>query len=209
MKKNIFHNDSNSGFTLIEILVSIVIIGILAGISAPSWLGFVDTQRLKTAQDEVYLAMRQAQSQATKNKLTWQVSFREQNGIVQWAVHQAEAKPEVFIPNAISTNNDLWQKLDPNIQIDKNKNNKGEDETTLPTQTSPKAWRVLFNYQGCPIYKVGDECTQTSLKTLGQLTLSSKNGGQKKRCVYISTILGAIRIGKEHDTANSNGRYCY
>jgi len=187
--------------------VSIIIIGILAAITVPSWLGFVNTVRLNTAQQEVYLAIRQAQSQATKSKLTWQVSFREQNGILQWVVHQAEA--EVFIPNAISANNVLWHNLDQNIQIDKNRNNKGKYETTLPQHTTQQEWRIMFNYQGCPVYQVEDECTQTSLNTLGQITLSSKNGAKARRCVYVSTILGAMRTGKEHDEADSNDKYCY
>ncbi len=186
--------------------MTIIIIGILAAITVPSWLGFVNTVRLNTAQQEVYLAMRQAQSQATKNKLTWQVSFREQNGIVQWVVHQAEAE---FLPDAISANNSLWHSLDPNIEIDQDKNNTGKSETTLPKQPRQQEWRIMFNYQGCAVYQIEDECTQTSFQGLGQLTLSSKNGGKAKRCVYISTILGAMRTGKEHAEANSSGKYCY
>ncbi|MUH00215.1 prepilin-type cleavage/methylation domain-containing protein [Scytonema sp. UIC 10036] len=207
MQAQRFKNCSNSGFTMLEIVVIVLIISLLAAIAVPSWLAFVDIQRLKTAQGEAYQAMRQAQSLATKNKLTWQVSFRDNNGIVQWTVHQAQA--DKFLPYAISVNDNLWHNLDINIRIDTIKNNKGKSETTLPQDTSTQAWRVLFNYQGCPIYQVGDECTQTSLRTLGQITFSSKNGGKAKRCVYISTILGAMRTGKEHDKANDNGKYCY
>jgi type II secretory pathway pseudopilin PulG len=192
---------------MLEIIVIVLIIGVLAAIAIPSWLAFIDIQRLKTAQGEVYQAMRQAQSLATKNKLTWQVSFRENNGTVQWAVHQAQS--DKFLPYTISTNNNIWHDLDSNIQIDTVKNNKGKSETTLPSNASAQAWRAIFNYQGCPVYQVGDECTQTSLRTLGQITFSSKNGGKAKRCVYISTILGAMRTGKERNKANDNDKYCY
>ncbi|MBW4635852.1 MAG: GspH/FimT family pseudopilin [Iphinoe sp. HA4291-MV1] len=178
MKKFLFHNRSSSGFTLLEILVSIVIISILAAIIAPSWLAFVDTQRLKTAQDEVYFAIRQAQSQATKNKLTWQVSFREQNGIVQWAVH----------PDAIKPADAIWNNLDTNVRLDA--------ETTLQ-EANDGVRQIKFDDRG-----------NIRKPPFGRVTLSSKYGGKTKRCVYISTFLGAMRTGKEHDEANG-GKYCY
>ncbi len=207
MQNNFSKNDSSSGFTLLENLIVIVAISILSAIAAPSWLSFVEVQRLNTAQDEVYRAMRQAQSQATKDKLTWQVSFREENGIVQWAIHKAEAGK--FIPDGIRANDNLWHKLDSNIRIDKEQNNKGEKETTLRNKSSQQAWRIIFNYQGCPVYEVGNECTQTSLQALGQITFYSQNASKIKRCVYVSTILGAMRMGKDHARANQNDKYCY
>ncbi|MCC5634266.1 prepilin-type N-terminal cleavage/methylation domain-containing protein [Nostoc sp. CHAB 5844] len=207
--KNILCNDYSSGFTLLEILVIVLIIGVLAGLALPNWLSFIERSRLNAAQDKVYLAMRQAQRQASKDKLSNQVSFREQDGIVQWSVHQAE--PEVFIPNYVANNQNLWQSLEPSIHIEQQLNLQGKSETTLPQQTiqNQKLWRIVFNYQGCPVYQVGDECGSTSLQALGQLTLYSDRGGQTRRCVYISTILGAMRKGKEHSNANENDKYCY
>lgn len=177
MKKNILRNSSNSGFSLVEMLVVIFLIGILSAIAIPSWLSFVNTRRLNVAQDEVYRAMRQAQSQAKKQKLTWQVSFREQNNIVQWAVHPATV-------NASVAN---WNNLDSNIRLDQ--------ETTL--QQSNGIRQIQFDY--------GGNVTQPPL---GRITLSSKYAGKAKRCVYVSTILGAMRTAKEHTTAQ-DGDYCY
>ncbi|TFI54454.1 prepilin-type cleavage/methylation domain-containing protein [Mastigocladus laminosus UU774] len=207
MPKQFISKNSSSGFTLLENLVIILIIGILSAIALPNWISFIDIQRLNTAQNEVYRAMRQAQSEATKKKLSWQASFREQNSLIQWTIHQAEAGQ--FIPNAISANNHLWNNLDHNIRIYQEKNQKGKSETTLRKQSSQKTWRVVFNYQGCPIYEVGDECLHTSLRVLGQITFYSQYGGKAKRCVYVSTILGAMRMGKDHTKANENDKYCY
>lgn len=126
--KKLLHKHSSSGFTLLETLAVISLIGILATLAIPNWLAFVQTRRLNTAQNEIHLAMQQARSQATKEKLTWQVSIREQNSIVQWAIHPATVNPS-------ATN---WNNLDSNVRLD--------SETTL--QLSNDIRKVQFDYRG-------------------------------------------------------------
>ncbi|MDZ8067841.1 MAG: type II secretion system protein [Nostoc sp. DedQUE08] len=128
--KKLFKNKhSNSGFTLPEMLIVVVLIGILTTLGIANWLAFMDTRRLNTAQNEVYYAMRQAQRQATKEKLTWQASFREQNNIVQWAVHPATVNPS----------NANWNNLDANIRLD--------SETNFQPSLS-SIQKVPFDYKG-------------------------------------------------------------
>ncbi len=160
-----------------ENLVIILIIGILAAILITSWSTFIKNLRLNAAQGEVYQAMRQVQSQAKKEKLTWQISFREQNGIAQWAVHPAT----VIITNAV------WNNLDYTIHLD--------EETTLQQFYGVRS--IQFDYLG-----------SVKQPPLGRITLSSKSAGKAKRCVFVSTILGAMRTAKEPSTAD-NGRYSY
>ncbi|MCA1994240.1 MAG: hypothetical protein LDL41_19665, partial [Coleofasciculus sp. S288] len=180
-------------------------------IAAPAWSGFVNRQRLNTSQNYVYQAMQDAKSNATRDKITWQVSFRQITSrgkqVVQWSIHQAEDSQ--FIPNSVMRNNSLWHELELDILIDQSKNKKGKYETSLTKQTSTGPWRVQFNYQGCPVRKPSDECGQTALTALGRLTLRSKNGGKLRRCVVVSTILGAMRAGKEHSKPDSSDKYCY
>lgn len=91
----------------------------------------------------------------------------------------------VYPANAVPPD-PLWKSLDPNIRLDA--------ETTLQSFNSLR--RVQFNYRG----HVNGQ--------LGRLTLSSKAGGTAKRCVLVSTLLGAIRTGSEHSTA-VDGKRCY
>ncbi|KJH72238.1 pilus assembly FimT family protein [Aliterella atlantica] len=178
MQNDFSKSSSDKGFTLIEVIVTIIIVGILSAIVAPSWLNFVEVRRLNIAQDQIYRSVREAQSQAKKEKLPWRISIREKDQIVQWAVH----------PASLSLEKATWNDLNNNIRIDP------EPETTGQNQDG--LWQTQFDYRG-------------NVNLLKQVTLSSKNNNKAKRCVVISTLLGAVRTAKERPTANNEGKYCY
>jgi type II secretory pathway pseudopilin PulG len=110
---------SVAGFTLIEILIIILILGIFSAIAAPSWLAFINNQNLRTSQDRIYWAIRIAQSNAKRDKISWQASFREQTQRVQWSVHPANIPP-AQIQEIISDQLALlkWHSLPQKIIID-------------------------------------------------------------------------------------------
>lgn len=186
LRRATLHHQSNSGFTLIEMLIVTLIVGILAAIVAPSWLSFIDARRLNTSQDQVYRAMRKAQSNAKRDKNTWQASFKEitvnSKPVVQWVVH-----PAIVFPTATAVK---WNDLQQNVRIDSTK-------TTLTAVLvgSDSVSEALFNYKGCPIDDPIADCGQASIQ--GKITLSVNNSGQIRRCVIISTLLGAMRAAKD------------
>jgi prepilin-type N-terminal cleavage/methylation domain-containing protein len=180
---------SSQGFTLLELVIISAIVGVLAAIAIPNWLGFFNRQQLNAANNKVYQAMRQAQSRAIQERETWQASFREQNNVVQWAVHRASLAPDQI----------AWNSFPNTIKLD--------SESNLPKAQGIS--RVRFNYKGCPVYNSNDTCTNTTIRTKGRLTLSSLNGGDAKRCVIVSTLLGALRTSQEQATPDENNRFCY
>ncbi|MDX2229104.1 MAG: type II secretion system protein [Leptolyngbyaceae cyanobacterium bins.349] len=80
----------------------------------------------------------------------------------------------------------LWQSLDSQIQLD--------PETTLDTVNNVR--RIRFNHLGAVNGR------------LGRVTLSFKRGGRTKRCVIVSTLLGALRSGHDQSTLRDN-RSCW
>ncbi|NER25607.1 MAG: type II secretion system protein, partial [Symploca sp. SIO1C2] len=151
---------SNQGFTLLEALFVVAIIGILGTISAPRWIASVNRQSLNNSADQVYQAMQGARSNARRDKMTWQVSFRQNNlqgkEVTQFSIHPADTQE--FIPDYVINNDALWSNLEANVVIDQSKNDKGKYETSITRKTPTGPWRVQFNYQGCPVRKPTNQC---------------------------------------------------
>ena len=206
-----------AGYSFIELTFVVLIIGILAAIAVPGWLGFISNKRLRTSNNRIYQVIFKARRKAMADKTAWQASFQETTNVIgqpviKWAIHKA-----AIAPNNIPAS--TWEYLEPGIEIDdKGKNDKGKYETTLrivkpdtntvTTDRTDPIYRALFNYKGCPVYFPTDQCTQTSLQAKGRIAIKLQNQDKPKRCIIISTLLGAIRTGEDH-TKDNDGRYCY
>lgn len=66
---------SEQGFTLIEILVVVVLIAVLAGIAGPSWLGYLNRQRMRTVQEDLVEVFKQAQTNSRQLRNTQTVTI--------------------------------------------------------------------------------------------------------------------------------------
>lgn len=196
------------GFTLTEVISVVSVISITSAIAVPSWLAFISRQRLHTSINQVYWAMQTARTNARAQRISWQASFRQQDGVSQWVIHPANVPPANLSDAA-------WNNLASGVEIDdKQANSRGRLETTLrkvnpatnQVKESGSVYRVVFNYKGCPVYKPTDECTQTNFQVLGRITLRHQYLAKKKRCVIISTVIGAMRLGQD-STATPSSKY--
>jgi type II secretory pathway pseudopilin PulG len=64
-----------AGFTLLELIVIVILLGTLAAIAAPGWLGFINRQRVRTVNDRVFQTLRTAQSEAKRTKSDRVITF--------------------------------------------------------------------------------------------------------------------------------------
>ena len=72
----------NSGFTLIEMMVTIIIIGVIAAIAAPNFLGLLNRNRVNEAAQQIEGALKEAQRQAMRSGSQCSISIDAANDAI-------------------------------------------------------------------------------------------------------------------------------
>lgn len=184
----------NGGFTLLEVLIVVLMLGILAAIAVPGWLAFVNNQRLRTSLDRVYQAMQTAQSTAKREKIAWQASFRQNGTTAEWAVHPASVNPATLpISQSDQSSPNLWHPLEEKIEL----------VADLPALNGVNV--AVFNRQGCLVENADKECTDTPLGQKKIIVTHSELGDSYKRCVVVNSLLGAMITGRGTEPVSQGG----
>lgn len=173
----------SAGFTLLEGLIVVVVIGLMAAIAAPSWFGFWQQQKINATRDLLYQALRSTQADATQHRHDRRFSVRERNGRIEWASH-----PESVPVAQVIT----WEPLIDGVVL----------ATIDNTLTKAKG----IHYTRFDMY---GNLKSKAIANQGTLTVTISNKNHTNRCVVVSTVLGAMRKGKGQTRANRNERFCY
>ncbi|MEG4968335.1 prepilin-type N-terminal cleavage/methylation domain-containing protein [Microcoleus sp. B5-C4] len=160
----------DGGFTLLEVLVIALIIGIFSSIAAPSWEVFINRQRVRTVNDRVLQTLRTAQSEAKRTKRDVTIVF-----------NTTASTPPVDPPTVTIAGN--TQQLNTGGEIK-------AKQILLSTKIAPatSANSITFDYQG----------NLAPGTTPFVVSVSTVNGGAKQ-CAIVETIIGGMRTAEGND----------
>lgn len=189
------------GFTLLELLVVMVMVGILSAIAAPSWLSFVNNQRINSSQTKIFQAIKTAQSEAkarqTSNNQTQQSSLQNSTSY-STRTRITFVNTSTFRLDNVRSNGGL-QSLDQGIIFDTVTTagtNNPYDSANTKLPKDPNNYRYIeFDSRGF-LY----DPNSNQMPICINITTSNPNGAQITAWVKIQTLLGSLSTGKKPTT---------
>lgn len=201
------YGDQNAGFTMAEMIVVLLMIGILSVIAAPGWSAFINRQRLNQANGAVASVIQETRLQAKSTKGTYSISFRVNNNIPEYIIYPGiPTTTPITNPPA----NSGWIALGDTMTLRSrevflytNLNPLTEYNTTTTdrqiVQTTPGEGTITFDSQGVLANNSGGAVSDTPLAIMvaAPVSTTDNTASSVDRCVIIQTLIGGIRIAKD------------
>jgi prepilin-type N-terminal cleavage/methylation domain-containing protein len=199
-----YYKSTNAGFSLIEMIAVLLMIGILAAIGIPSWTAFLNRQAINKANDAVLSAIQDAQQKAKSMKQSYSVSFQTTSGsVLQSAVYPASA---AVSPGTAPTG--FWQTLGGTLYIPAGSIILGSNITAANTAATTNTYALTTNNQTITFNNQGVLPNDASIGSGLEIVVASPLGNSKsspsgtKRCIIINTLLASHIIQKDAGCGN-------
>jgi type II secretory pathway pseudopilin PulG len=171
------YSSSESGFSLVELAVIVVMIGIFSAIAAPVWDVFVSRQRVGAVNNQVLQALQSAQAEAKRTKEEITVTFDES-----------------VDPPKYQIGNQPQEDLNINGEVPV-----GKIKIYVQANGDAAVNAITFNYMGAVEYPKPVSSGPPPENTDGfTVTVSTPDDGLRQ-CVKVVTILGAMITSEGDD----------
>ena len=176
--------NSDNGYTLIELIVVVILLGVLASIAAPGWLGFINRQRVRTVNDRVFQSLRLAQSEAKRTKRDVRIEF-----------DTISDPPKVKFDPPLATGGSE-QTLNAGGEIKPGTIKLISNATAAFYAEVPPipANSIVFDYQG-NVKKLPPSTNPAITNARFVVSVSASVNGPKQ-CAIVETIIGGMRTGE-------------
>ncbi|MDB9527758.1 prepilin-type N-terminal cleavage/methylation domain-containing protein [Oscillatoria sp. CS-180] len=166
---------SLAGYTLVELLVVVIIVAVLAAIAAPSWLRYMNSQRIGAVRSDLVQVIRQAQQDAIQRRQRVKVT-----------INTASDLPSVNVDRTVDT--DVLTAGDGrDIALAPSDGIRPGMIIIEPPEQGGSEESIIFDYQGMVR-------EQANLPYVIDITV---DGSNRKQCVIVSNIIGSIKSARD------------
>jgi prepilin-type N-terminal cleavage/methylation domain-containing protein len=182
----------NQGVTLLEILITIVVIGILATLSLPNMVGMFSKNNLSQAVQTIQSSLQDSQRQALRRGLKCNI-----------VLDARTTPPQIFSPSDVQENKTVVDEpKNYDCLIGGNKQLPSDiaiaSNLRINNSTAPKKVSIVqFSYKGQPLNLVGDTSNLVNPGPASQpaIIIIGAKGVKTAKCVVISPVIGMVRTG--------------
>jgi prepilin-type N-terminal cleavage/methylation domain-containing protein len=170
---------STAGFTLTEVIIVIVLVGVLMAILAPGWVTFMNSRRADAARDQILQALRLTQAQAIRTKQAQTIQFRDRTD---------NSPPTITVLGQVQNlgNNQGLDQFNPKMISLQVQNGAVDDENRCPDVNC-----IAFDSKGNVLNRIADPGIK--------IVVSAPPNNGKKRCLFVATLLGEILPRSDSD----------